>query len=161
MAAALMVVIRRAMKDGRDAAIAAKQSLLSNNPATQPFLMMLPDDGPLPKMKHLEQQASEQLLRSLTTLTNQCDAAHCHALEVFTRSVHCTTHKAAMESLAIKGRIYQRQQQMEQLDETLARRKRRLTTAPPVLECLKALQELGVPAHVAALTVTFMQTYRL
>ncbi|CAL5223082.1 g5541 [Coccomyxa viridis] len=161
VAAALMVVMKHAMEDGREAALAAKQTLVSNNPSTQPFLAMLPDDGPLPSVQHVEQQASEQLLDSLTKLAKQLDAALSQPLEVFSRSAQCTTHKTAMESLASKGRVYERQQRMHQLDQTMARHKRRLTSQGLVMECLQALEQMGVPGALVALTSTFMQTYRL
>ena len=53
-----MVVLKRAMKDGKEAALSARQALISNNPATGPFLMMLPDDGPLHAMQHMQRKAS-------------------------------------------------------------------------------------------------------
>ncbi|CAL5223079.1 g5538 [Coccomyxa viridis] len=161
VAAALMVVMMRAQKEGREAALAAKQTLVSNNPATQPFLDMLPDDGPLPTMQHVKQEASDQLLHSLTKLAKQCSAAHCQPLEVFTRSVLCTTHQIARESLATKGRYHQRQRQLQQLDKKLAQFKSFLTRDGPLMECLRGLEELGVPGHVATLTMSFLQIYRL
>ena len=157
VAAALMVVMKRAMKGGRAAAIAAQQTLVSNNPATQPFLMMLPDDGPFPTMQTVEHQASEQLLESLTKLAEQYAAAHCQPLKVFSRSVQCTTNKSAIDSLANKGRIYQRQQRLPQLNKTLAWL--RNMTNGHMMAHIIGLRELGVPTHVASLTANFLQYY--
>ena len=162
VAEALMEVIQRAMMGhGRETALAAKQLLVSNNPAAQSFLAMLPDDGPLPSLQHVEEQASKHLFKSLAKLAKQLEAARCQPLEVFTRSVQCTTHKTAMLSLAAKGRMYEKQQRMQQLDQTMARHKRRLTSEGPAMECLQALEQMGLSAALVALTLTFMQTYRL
>ncbi|CAL5223081.1 g5540 [Coccomyxa viridis] len=162
VAAALMVVMKRAMNEGREAAMTAKQALISNNPATQPFLMMLPDDGPLPTMQHVKQESSDELCDGLINLAKQCAAAHCQPLEVFTRSVQCTTHKTAMKSLASKGRMYHRQQQLHQLDNILAQYKRQLSNVESISECLYGvIIEQGVPESIAILTASFLQTYRL
>ena len=89
VAAGLLVVMKRAYRHSRDIATAAMLTLGSNNRATRPLLMMLPDGGPPPTMKEIEQRASDELLESLTKLANQCAAAQCQPLEVFTRSVQC------------------------------------------------------------------------
>ena len=154
-----MVVLKRAMKGGKKAALAAKQKLISNNPDTQPLLEMLPVDGPLPTMQRVKQQASERLLDSLTKLAEQCSAAQCQPLEVFTRSVQCTTHKSARESLAVKGRIYQRQQRLHQLDRALARLERELPTGSSIMHHHVGLRQQGVPPYVASLTANFLQYY--
>ena len=105
VAAALMVVMKRANKDGREASCAAKMTLLSINLATRLMLRALPDYGPLPRMQHVEQEASDQLLESLDKLAEQCAAARCQPLEVFRRSVQCATHRTALESIAAKGSV--------------------------------------------------------
>ena len=109
VAAALMVVLKRAMKDSKEAAIAAKQTLAANNPATSTLLKMLPDEGPLPTMQQVERKASKQLRESLAKLAKQCEAASCKPLEVFSRSVQCTTHKTGAPRI-VKGRVTSRQQ---------------------------------------------------
>lgn len=56
-AAALMVVLKRAMRDGKDAALQARLTLIANNNATAHLLMLLPDDEPLPTMQRLQRDA--------------------------------------------------------------------------------------------------------
>ena len=97
--AALMVVMKRAMKDGKEAALTAKQILISNNPATSALLKMLPDDGLLPTMQQVEQKASKQLRESLAKLAKLCESAGCKPLEVFTRSAQCTAHKEGPQKI--------------------------------------------------------------
>ena len=101
-----MVVLKRAMCIGKGATFTVKKNLVSNNPATQPFLSMLPDDGELPTMKQLEQKASVHTLESLTKLAEQCEDAHCQPLEVFTRSKQCYARRKLVGSvrLLVKGR---------------------------------------------------------
>ena len=48
VAAALMVVLKRASKDGGEALLTTKQTLVSNNIATHAFVTMLPDEGRSP-----------------------------------------------------------------------------------------------------------------
>ncbi len=110
---ALMVVMKRAAKDGREAASAAKLTLVSNNVATWPLLSILPEDGALPTVKQVEDRASDKLLESLTKLAELCAAAQCQPLEVFTRSVQCTAHRAAANSIAAFLRMHKRQQQKQ------------------------------------------------
>ena len=66
VATALMVVVKRAMRDGKDALSAAKLTLGSNNQATRPFLQLLADNAPLSTMQEIEQRATDQLVDSLT-----------------------------------------------------------------------------------------------
>ena len=57
--------------------------------------------------------------------------------------------------------MYDRQQQMQQLDQTLARLNRRLTAFAPVMECMQGLQALGVSGHVPSLAMYFLQFYTM
>ena len=113
VAEALLPVIKRPMRAGRQAMCAARLILVTNNIDTCPLLEMLPDQGPLPTVQQLEQRASDQLLKSLTELASQCAAAQCQPLEVFTRSLQCTMHRAAASSIAAKRRLHKRQQQKQ------------------------------------------------
>ena len=158
VAAALMVVLKRAIKNGREAAIAAKQILISNNPATRPFLMMLPDDGKFPTMKYVEQRAPARLQDSLSLLADQCDLAGFQPLEVFTRSVQCTTHKAARESVAAKGEMHER---MQQLGMNLQNLKPRLHQPSWAAKTVSSLTAFGLPDALAVLIVVFLTTFRL
>ena len=144
-----MVVLKRAMKDGMQGGLAAAQTLITNNPATQPLLDLLPKDGPLPTIQQLEQKASVQLQISLTMLANQCKAAKCQPLEVFTRSMQRTTHKAGVDIIGMEFRPKDRH----------ARKRQRSVTLPPedCQELVQALQQLGVQLRVAELVVAYVQ----
>ena len=144
-----MVVMKRAMKDGRAAASAAKLILVSNNVATWPLLSMLPEEGTLPTVKQLEQKASDELLNSLTKLAEQCAAAKCQPLEVFTRSMQCTVHRAAAKSIAAVRRMHARQQQKQ------------LKRPPPgMLEHSRTeLQRAAVAQSLANVIATFIYLF--
>ncbi|CAL5223206.1 g5681 [Coccomyxa viridis] len=75
VAAAVMVALSRAIKAGKMAALTAKMTLVSNDPATATLLNILPAEVPLPKIRHVEDKASERLLECLTQLAEQCKAA--------------------------------------------------------------------------------------
>ncbi len=143
---ALMVVMKRAAKDGREAASAAKLTLVSNNVATWPLLSMLPEEGALPSMKQLEDKGSDKLLRSLAKLAELCAAAQCQPLEVFTRSMQCTAHRAAAPSIAACLRMQKRQQQKQ------------LQRPPPgMLERARTdLQRAGVEQSLANVIATLI-----
>ena len=146
VAAALMVVMKRAIRGGREAAAEAKLTLVCNNLATRPMLDLLPEEGLLPTVKHLEQRASDQLLQGLTKLANQCKAARCQPLEVFTRSLQCTAHRAAANS-SNHGRC-QSQEREEQ----------RMMLTPSLCQAIvQAVQQLGMQQSVAALMLAFLQ----
>ena len=113
--AALIAVLEKAVRDGVQETVAVKKNLISNNPATCPLLMMLPDKGTMPSMRHVERTAPCRVLDSLSLLAQQCAAAGCQPLEVFERSLECTSHRAALESKANGGIMAQRQQQIEEL----------------------------------------------
>ena len=70
---------------------------------------MLPDEGQLPQCSRCSKRLQLSFWRGLTKLARLCEAARCQPLEVFTRSVHCTTHSAALESMKAKGRVYEQQ----------------------------------------------------
>ena len=89
-------------------------------------------------------------------MARQCEAAHCQPLEVFTRSAPCTTHKAAMESIATRGSIYHRQQRIRRLSKTLTRPKGQMEWPETVKRPLQALEDLGVELNMAFLAVTFL-----
>ena len=149
VAAALMVVMKRATKDCR--AHHAKLTLEYNNPATSPFLKMLPSTGDLPTMKQLEQKASDQLLKSLTKLAEQCAAAQCQPLEVFTRSMQCTARLAARERGfdhrgAFDWELWKRQQRMP-MPPSLSQK----------LHLVAEMQQKGVEQSLADLAATYFQ----
>ena len=157
VAAALTMVLRRAMQDGKDAALAAKQTLICNNPATRHLLDMLPLEMPLPAMQQVEQDASDELLESLTSLAWHCAIAECQPLEVFTRSMECTTHKEIMDSISAKGAEYKRQKRMQQLKEFLAGPEFSVEAAG---ETVEAIRKLGGTSGIASVAVFFLQLFR-
>ncbi|CAL5218565.1 g256 [Coccomyxa viridis] len=114
VAAALMVVIKRAMENGKEAAMAAKMTLADKNPTTSLFLAMLLENGPLPTLKQIEQRASDELLESLTKLASQCAAAQCQPLEVFPRSMQCRARTPIANCIAVERDVYERQEEDEQ-----------------------------------------------
>ena len=99
VAAALLVVLQRAMKEGHDAFIATKEILTSNDPRISLFLQLLPEDGKLPNLKQLEGSASAALDHWLRSTRALCASAECQALELFTRSALCSTHLRATRSV--------------------------------------------------------------
>ena len=147
VAAALMVVLKRAMQDGREAAIAAKLTLAANNPATSTLLKLLPDDGPLPTMQQVEQKASKRLRESLTKLAKQCESAGCKPLEVFTRSAQCTRSKEGPQR-TVKGTMTSGQQYTPS---------NRLQLDSVFQGSVQFLQQLGVQESVARFILTLMR----
>lgn len=97
MAAALLVVMSKAQKNGRDLR-ALKDILCSNNPSITDCIRSLPDDGKLRSLKQLEASPSEAFEKSLAVLSHQSLAAGCQPLEVLARSAVCTTHLRALSS---------------------------------------------------------------
>ena len=165
VAAALMVVLKRAMRDGSEAALAAKQTLNNNNAATRPFLKSLPDDGPLPSMQQVEQTASTQLLESLAKLAKQCSAATCQPLEIFSRSVQCTTHKTGEPRLqafwslvGAKGKVKSR---LEHLLQTKLPQMASAASGNYSPEAVQGLRQLGVQDSVVHLMSTFIEYVKL
>jgi hypothetical protein len=68
VAAALLVVLRKAIRDGHTLC-AAKEALLRSAPGMQPLLARLPNDGTqLPSIRELGQCADETLLEALCEL---------------------------------------------------------------------------------------------
>ena len=153
VATALMEVMKRAIEDCSEAAHVARLTLLSNNTATQPLLNLIADSGPLPTTQHVEQTASVKVFDSLTTLARQCKAAQCQPLEVFSRSVQCTTRKAILDGMIADRAGYARQ--CEALQQ-------RITLPPTVCpEDFQALQELGIKPTLAAPVVIFVHIRNL
>ena len=98
-----MVVLKRAMKDGKEAALVVKHALKSNNIETRLLLDLLPNNGPLPTLQQIEQKMSLPRLLSLSNLAEQCKAANLKPLEVFTRSVQCTARRNAFGIVSIRS----------------------------------------------------------
>ena len=150
VAAALMVVLKRA---NRDRAAIRPMALAANNEDTKPMLIGLMQAGlPFPSLKEVEQVASDKVLCSLARLAALCAEAECQPLEVFTRSVQCTQHHAAQQSMCARNKDPEAQRQL--------RICRILLPTSWCRESARALQQLGVQKSMAALVVTFLQAYR-
>lgn len=152
VATALMVVVKRALTDGEHPVYLFKHILEMNNPATHEFLRMLPDYGPLPALKQIEQRAADQLLQSLTKLAQQCAAAQCQPLEVFARSVQCSprVHEPGGPAAPPGAYDWQRRKKQQQ----------RMPPAPKRShELVKKLQRRGLQQPMAALISTYWQIF--
>ncbi len=153
VAAALMVVLKRALTDGKQSMCSAKRILEMNNPATRLFLQMLPDSGPLPAMKQIEQRSSNQLLQSLAKLAGQCAAAQCQPLEVFTRSLQCDARIAYAERRGVQRGAYDWQQRKKQ---------QRMPMSPSACqEWLVCMLQLGLQQSMADLMIAYEQVLKL
>ncbi|CAL5223084.1 g5543 [Coccomyxa viridis] len=75
VAAALLVVLRTALKKGQGPAMDAKTILFSNNPSTGILMQLLPKTGELPSLQQLEQSAPCVLHEALDLLSQECAAA--------------------------------------------------------------------------------------
>lgn len=150
VAAALMVVLKRA---NQESAAIRPMALAANNEDTKPMLLGLMQAGlPFPALREVEQIASDKVLCSLARLAALCAEAKCQPLEVFTRSVQCTAHHAAQQSMCARNKDPEAQRHL--------RICRILLPASWCRECAQALQQLGVQKSMAALVVTFLQAYR-
>ena len=87
VAAALLVVLRKAIRDGHTLR-AAKEALLSSAPGTQPVLARLPDEGAqLPSIRELEQCADAVLLDALCELGDMHSFDEIRPLEFYTTAL--------------------------------------------------------------------------
>ncbi|CAL5227136.1 g10047 [Coccomyxa viridis] len=117
VAAALLVVLHRAQKEGCGAVTSIKELLVSNDPRTSLFLQALPEDGELPSLKQLEiSSATRDWLLSTFEL---CRSAECQPLELFTRRTLCSTHLRATHSVGSKE-FAARQQRLQAIWASLA-----------------------------------------
>ena len=151
-------------QDGTEAAVAARENLVSNNAATGPFLNMLQAAGhrwQLLTLQHVEQEAFSQVLESLTLLAKQCKAVHVQPLGVFMRSVERVTHKRAADSIATRGCMYDRQKRIGQLSTSLARFKGQMESVSAATDLVQALKELGVDHCVVFLIIAFLQVLHI
>lgn len=156
VAAALLVVMKRAMRGGREAASTARQTLVANNAQTHFLLALIPDSRDCPSIRTIEQSAPSMLLDSLSLLAKQCASAGCQPLEVFTRSLDCKVHLAAR--LGNRKEAEDRRGRMRELCAAL---NAVIDTDAWKLEAVKALSELGVSHPVLLLTVHFLAHFRL
>lgn len=124
VAAALLVVLQRALKDGTAALERIMDILTINNPHAGNFAALAALSrfyDKLPSLKELDSLPSLHLRKSLGLLSRQCAAAGCQPLEVFTRSAQCLTHHAALAT--DKRQRAARLQRLEAIETSLAVRK--------------------------------------
>ena len=145
VAAALMVVQKRAMRDGPEAMLSAKKTLVSNNYALTELLITLPFEGPLPSLRVVEEGAPSSVLESLSLLAEQCAAAGRQPLEVFQWSAQCATNRAAYDSIASQG-MHRRLQLMHHLGHSL------IASAESRWRAFEALVQLGFSSNLAYVT---------
>lgn len=145
VAAALMVVLKRAMRDGAEAMLSVKKTLVSNNYALTELLITLPFEGPLPSLRAVEEGAPSSVLESLSLLAEQCAAAGRQPLEVIQWSAQCATNKAAYDSIASQG-MHRRLQLMHHLGNSL------IASAESRGRALEALVQLGFSSNLAYVT---------
>ena len=87
VATALLVVLRKAIRDGHTLR-AAKEALLRSAPGTQPLFALLPDEGAqLPSIRELEHFADETLVDALTELGNMHLDNEIRPLEYYTTAL--------------------------------------------------------------------------
>ena len=153
VAEALMRVMEDAERDSKHSVFGVKWTLEANNPATVPFLTLLPDCGPFPEMAQIKQGASDQLLRNLTKLANQCAAAQCQPMEVFARSTKCSAHM---------GQPNEDQVTIGAYDWELLKEQQRMPQPPSVSQdFVEVLQRQGVQRSMADLAVAFSQVAKI
>ena len=107
--------------------------------------LLLQQDSPL-TMALVERWASADLHENLITLAKQCAAAGCQPLEVFTRSVQCTTRERGVPAI-----IIQRNSQGQSITRE----------AGWCQETVQVLQQLGAQRSVADLIVAYLQVLTL
>lgn len=95
VAAAVMVVLRKALNDSVHAMTATKEVLVSNMPQADHFLQLVADSRELSSLKQLEESASPALREWLNKSSELCTEAECQPLELFSRSAVCRTHLTA------------------------------------------------------------------
>lgn len=123
VAAALMVVMKRAMKDREGQARPAKETLIRNNRNTQYFLDLIPSEGGPPSLRAIEQSAPPDVFKTLSVLAQECAAAGCQPLDVFTRSLQCTPEKGSSCRTASKAEAAAGQGALDELWDLLHERR--------------------------------------
>ena len=155
--AALMVVLKRAAKQGSGALATARKHLISNNSLTRALMVLLPEDGDLPSLRSVEQAASHNLHIQLGQLAAQCHLAKCTPLEVFSRSMQCFTHRATLESFSPVGSGLERQRKVRNLHASIARVGVFFTESGTVRKAIKELGILGVRETLARLMISYIK----
>ena len=119
VATALLAVLKEALKECRASFISAKEALICNQPPTSSLLRLMPDEGKLPSLRQLEGSASVAARDWLGFVSEQCAAAECQPLELFTRSVQCTMHLSALRSNQAGTAFAARLQRLQAIERSL------------------------------------------
>ncbi len=155
--AALLVVLKRAAKQGSGALATARKHLTSNNSLTRALIDLLPEDGALPSLRSVERAASHTLNMKLGQLAAQCQSAKCTSLEVSSRSVQCFMHGATLESFLAGGSGPERRQKVRDLHASIARAGGIFTESRSVGKAIKVFGILGVPEPLARLMISYIK----
>ena len=119
---ALMVVIKRALLEGRDAASVARQRLLCNNWDTFVVLQLISVERDLPSITYIKEMLQTEGQDLVDLLARQCTAAGFQPLQVFRRSVQCGATfacKAAYSKFEVA--VLTRHQQVGELDRAFVK----------------------------------------
>ena len=139
-------LVKAATDSGSDVVHDARRVLVSNNPLTRCYLDLLQDDANLLSLEALERTESPKPSEALTLLAEQCAAAGCQPLEVFTRSLQCRTHLTALSRPAGQAEPqYLSQKQMRQISAMMDAR-----------QMLDALPQLGVRPGLDSLLINLL-----
>ena len=92
VAAAFLVVMKRALMNGGDAAALVGTKLAFNNSAMRSLLNRLSKGAAMLSLAPFGRNAPSKMLDSLTLLAEQCAAAGCQPLAVLTWSAQCDTN---------------------------------------------------------------------
>ena len=146
---ALIVVMKRALLEGHDAASVARQRLLCNNWDTLVVLQFISIGRELPSIDHIEQALQTEGQDLLDTLARQCTAAGFQPLQVFGRSVQCEVTFACKAAQSRgEAAVLARHQQVAELDRAFVKR-----SFPPTWgkTTVSLLLRQGVPKRMAEL----------
>lgn len=156
VALVLMVVLKRAAKEGSQGVSAAKHTLACNNPSTRPFLALIPNKGSLPSFKAIQQEVSPELNETLTLLADQCASAGCQSLEVFTWSLQRKPHWGERLGMAADGGLVIRRGAMEELYAALKPLREKLQYDAWSNVTVRDLGLLGVRRGLACLMISIL-----
>ena len=170
--AALLVVLKRAMFEGHEALITAKERLWCNNSFTVVVLQFISNGKELPSMKDIQQMLQIDDWDVLDALVAQCAAAGLRPLQLFTRSVQCGVIRACKAAYSRgEAAALARHQRMAELHRVVAqhtftsawlRINVSLLVRQGVLECMAELimLELVLLAELCKLCFRSSDTWR-
>ena len=120
VAAALCMVLRAALKEGRATLERTMEILACNHPPATTLLQLVPNDGRFFSLKQLEGSLGAAARDWLGFVSEQCAAAECQPLDLFTRSAQCTTHLRALQSKQSGAHFAARLKQLQAIQTSLS-----------------------------------------